>query len=439
MRKSLVVFGILLCCIVLAQKMSLGASAALTKEPRVVTNIQSRIDFKAQSLTDVQERVHKELTGMIHGMAQFIPCGNDESLVAFRKYVKENADNAIPALTHIALVTTNEKFQVRSLSALSELGSPKTTPFFRALASSRDPTLRRWTPRAFANIYTTDGNVIGDLNALLKDQSGDVRYSALHAVRDIKEQQLARNIAALFSDTDPKISLWAHRVWCDIHSSIKIDAFLKLFRNANEPGRTELLRHVWKINKEGAAGDKLTDFLLRMLESKNPDIRLEADLQLFLIRNAPAIRREADRIFRQDSSPIWNSVKTLGFAGWRVEQKSETEKTLHAQYLDEAFRAYQRALANYRSFEEKRKLQVNHDEGATLAYRIIRVYQKRGQIQEAVEACKALAEEFSASTRIYVRDYPVPGTNMDRTVKELTGLLLKDLKEIAQQPTEPDK
>ena len=129
----------------------------------------------------------------------------------------------------------------------------------------------------------------------------------------------------------------------------------------------------------------------------------------------------------------------LGFAGWRAEQKSETEKTLRAQHLDEAFRAYRRALANYRSFEDKRKLRVNHDEGATLAYRIIRVYQKRGQIKEALAACKALREEFPASTRIYARDYPAPGTNMERTVRDLTGLLLKDLREIAQQPTEPDK
>ena len=401
---------------------------------RPVTNLLSRIQYARPSLPEDSLMFRDELAERMLHLSPIYYCGNDEELMAFHAYVAENRSLATPALVDIAVVTTNRTQQVRAISALAQLSNPSTLPLFRALAASSDVELRGLTPQAFARVYSEDRQVALDVAGLLSDPTESIRYASLFAARDIGDRALLAPVASLFDDPSEKVRVMAYRVWCDIQPSIRLATFRSALRKADNVGRVELLGHAGKTIRGNQGTEDLAALLMQGLKSTHGEVRQEADFQLFLLRDSDLVREMVCDVFYRDRSPVWQSVKTLGFAGWCAEQGRENRITTSREtHLQKALRAYERALENYHAHDNKRKLQINYDEGATLAYRIVRIHQKRGERARAVDACKALGDQFSENTKLYARDFPVPGTNMRRTVKEVTQGLLQDLEGTAQQ------
>lgn len=390
-----------------------------TVEPKTVTPLKSVVDFPVPKVSRKAERCKRKIFDMMEAMPHPICCGNDERLVRLRNYVSEHRKEAIPALIQTALLTTDGKLQNQSIWTLSELGAPETLPFFRALSCCDVERYRLLATCAFERIYPNDHRVVVDIMRCLRDESPWVRCSALGAAENVADPRLLGRIATLFRDPDQNVRCLAYQQWLALQPSLSFGEFKKLIEQANPTEQIVILRATHKVDRQGEAGEQLVDILLSMLASQDESLCIEADAQLLSIRNDPIVRERLEREFDWPESPLWKSVRTLGSAGWDAESKGALHKALAA---------YRAGLANYRQIENKKKLRINFDEGATFAFRIIRIYQKQGRIQEAIRACEAMAEEFDASTGVYARDYPIPGTCMVRTAKEVQEGLLAELR-----------
>ena len=328
---------------------------------------------------------------------------------------QQHKEQTLDALLNLYKTASDENVRGWAIDSLSHQNNPRLIPFWQEILDNRDTSDKRSVYAAISglgNIHAPESNNIR--LALLSDPETPpdllahicVTYQNSYIPQEVLDQ-----IVTLTAHTSEQVRVTAFATvpYHSEHTSLTNALRNQLIERALSDPNPKIVR--WGLYSLGEnPPSEHFSMILEHLNHAAPSVRVFADLALYGRYLNDAEQFEICRTALEEKQ--W-SYQTAPLLTLRYAQILEREKGEFA----EAEHAYQTAQRAYTSNDAN--WSNNFNPGATMLYRLIQVKQKRGDIEGAIAVLNQLVKEYPEHTRIDAHDFPTPGYNMIKIVREL--------------------
>ncbi|MHC4503455.1 MAG: tetratricopeptide repeat protein [Planctomycetota bacterium] len=353
-----------------------------------------------------------EILKLMATVPKGLHCGTGIPWYAFES--KHHDDLTVSALRDLYTASKDEVVRKRALGCLSHQKRPALVPLWQAILKDRDENVLLFL-------------AIRGLGAIDSQESNRLLLDLLSA-QDTPGEGLVW-ICRTFAEQPPREEALKAVLHLTSHESdeVRVAAFkasLKLGADRPETLKKALADRsasVLRFALRSLGPNPSDDFISAALGClANPDsgVHSVADQALrYVLSDAARDRTRRLELLRKAlEEDRWN-YKTAPLLTSRYALMLE-----NAGHFAEAAKAYKTAQEAYAS-DLTYGQAGNDDPGATLLYRLLQVKRKTGDLDGARAVLRRLVKEYPGDTRVYARDFPSPGTNMQWRVDKLAARL----------------
>ena len=358
------------------------------------------------------EAKQAEILKLMATVPKVLHCGTGVPWYEFER--KQHDDLTVRALSKLYATSQDEAVRKRALGCLSHQKRPDLLPLWQEVLKDSDKKVLLYLGiRGLGAIDSQESNrlLLNLLSAQDTPDEGLVWICRTFAEQPPREEAL-KAVLPLTSHESEEVRLAAYKASLELGAEGP-----EILKKALADKGASVLR--FGLRSLGPnPPDDFIPIVLGCLTNPDSGVRSEADQALsYVLSDAAHDRMMRFNLLSEALEEGQWSYNTAPLLTSRYALMLE-----NAGRLAEAAKAYEVAQKAYASHSTHVK-SCNGKPGATMLYRLLQTKRKIGDPDGARAVLQRLMKEYPGDTRVYARDFPTPGTNMQWRADELIARL----------------